>query len=53
MSKANPFRYLKISPEVIRSAVMMYVCFPLSLRNVEDLLHEREIGISHETIRHW
>jgi len=37
----NPFRYFNSSPEVIRLAVMMYVRFPLSLRNVEDLLFER------------
>jgi putative transposase len=30
---------------------MMYVRFPLSLRNVEDLLHERGIEVSHETVR--
>tara|TARA_R110002072_G_scaffold134687_1_gene275605 strand:+ start:326 stop:613 length:288 start_codon:yes stop_codon:yes gene_type:complete len=41
MIKQNPFRYFKTSPEVIRLAVMMCVRFPLSLRNVEDLLHER------------
>ncbi|MCC3306806.1 hypothetical protein LKE13_18540 [Sneathiella sp. HT1-7] len=40
MTKQNPFRYFKTSPEIIRLAVMMYVRFPLSLRNVEDLLHE-------------
>jgi len=34
-------------------AVMLYVRFPLSLRNVEDLLHERGIEISHETVRFW
>ena len=51
--KANPFRYFKTSPEIIRLAAMMYVRFPLSLRNVEDLLHERGIDISHETIRAW
>jgi putative transposase len=39
----SPFRYFKTSPEIIRLAVMMYVRFPLSLRNVEDLLHERGI----------
>jgi putative transposase len=33
--------------------VMMYVRFPLSLRNVEDLLFERGIDISHETVRYW
>ena len=49
----NPFRYFKTSPEIIRLAVMLYVRFPLSLRNVEDLLHERGIDVSHETVRYW
>ena len=53
MTKRSPFRYFKTSPEVIRLAVMLYVRFPLSLRNVEDLLHERGIDVSHETIRYW
>ncbi len=53
MTKPSPFRYFKTSPEIIRLAVMMYVRFPLSLRNVEDLLHERGIDVSHETIRYW
>ena len=50
---ANPFRYFHSSPEVIRLVVMMYVRFPLSLRNVEDLLFERGIDICHETVRLW
>jgi putative transposase len=50
---SNPFRYFNSSPEVIRLVVMMYVRYPLSLRNVEDLLAERGIGISHETVRFW
>ena len=41
----NPFRWFDSSPEVIRLVVMMYVKFPLSLRNVEDLLHERGTDI--------
>src|SRR6056300_1845132 len=53
MTKRSPFRYFKTSPEIIRLAVMLYVRFPLSLRNVEDLLHERGIDVSHETIRYW
>ena len=53
MKKHSPFRYFKTSPEIIRLAVMLYVRFPLSLRNVEDLLHERGIEISHETVRFW
>ena len=40
------FRYFKTSPEIIRLAVMMYVRYPLPLRNVEDLLHERGIDKS-------
>ena len=53
MTKQSPFRYFKTSPEIIRLAVMLYVRFPLSLRNVEDLLHERGVDVSHETIRFW
>ena len=53
MTKRNPFRYFKTSPEIIRLAVMLYVRFPLSLRNVEDLLHERGIDVSYESIRYW
>ena len=51
MTKRSPFRYFKTSPEIIRLAVMMYVRFPVSLRNVEGLLHERGINISHENVR--
>ena len=51
--KPTPFRYFNSSPEVIRLAVMLYVRYPLSLRNVEDLLHERGIDICHETVRFW
>jgi len=38
-------------PKIIRLAVMLYVRYPLSLREVTGLLHERSIGISHETVR--
>jgi putative transposase len=53
MTKRSPFRYFKTSPEIICLAVTMYVRFPLSLQNVEDLLHERGIDISYETVRFW
>ena len=49
----NPFRCFNSSPEVIRLVVMMYVRYPLSLRNVEDLLAERGIDVCHETVRFW
>ena len=44
MTKRSPLRYFKTSPEIIRLAVMPYDRFPLSIRNVEDLLHERDDG---------
>jgi putative transposase len=53
MTKRSPFRYFMTSPEIIRLAVMLNVRFSLSLRHVEDLLHERGIDVSHETVRYW
>jgi|ERR1700761_5677751 putative transposase len=53
VAMTNPFRYFNSSPDVIRLVVMMYVRYPLSLRNVEDLLAERGIDISYETVRFW
>ena len=50
---ASPFRYFNSSPEEIRLVVLMYVRFPLSLRNVEDLLFERGIHICHKMVRLW
>jgi putative transposase len=49
----NPFRYFNSSPEVIRLTVMLYIRYPLSLRQVEDILFERGIDICHETVRFW
>jgi putative transposase len=49
----TPFYRFNSSPELIRFVVMMYVKYPLSLRNVEDLLAERGIDICHETVRFW
>jgi putative transposase len=53
MSNARIFRCFRTSPEIIRLTVMMDVRYPLSLRNVEDLLHERGIDVTHETVRFW
>jgi len=53
MSQENPFKYYKTSPGIIKLAVMYYVRYPLSLRQVEDILHERGIDVCHETIRYW
>lgn len=54
MSKAdNPFRYVHSSPDIIRMVVMLYVRYPLSLQNVEDLLFERGYDFCHETVQLW
>ena len=45
MTKRSPFKYSKTSPRIIRLAVMLYIRFPLLLRNVEDLLHEGGIDV--------
>jgi len=49
----NPFRYFNSSPEIIRLTVMLYIRYPLSLRQVEDMLFERGIDICHETVWFW
>jgi putative transposase len=49
----NPFRYFNSLVEVIRLTVLLYIRYPLSLRQIEDLLFERGIDICHETVRLW
>jgi putative transposase len=49
----NSFRCFNSFPEIARLTVMMYIRYPLSLRQVEDLLFERGIDICHETVRFW
>jgi putative transposase len=53
MSKTDPFKYFHSSPEIIRLVGMMYVRFPLSLRNVDDLRHEHGVDLSHEIVLYW
>ncbi len=50
---ASPFRYFNSSPEVIRLVVLIYVRFPPSLWNVDNLLFERGIDIRHKALRLW
>jgi len=47
------FRYFKSSPEIIQSTVLLYVRYSLSLRNVEEILAERGIHVSYESVRFW
>jgi putative transposase len=43
----------RFPPEVIHQAIWLYLRFTLSFRDVEDLLAERGIGVSYETVRRW
>jgi len=47
------YRYCHFPPVVVQHGVWLYACFTLSFRDVEDLLAERGIGVSYETIRRW
>ena len=47
------YRGFRFPPSIIQHAIWLYVRFGLSLRNVEDLLAERGIEVSYETVRCW
>lgn len=49
----KPFRYFNGSSEAVRLTVMFYIRYPLSRRQLEDLLFERGIDVCHETVRFW
>ena len=53
--RMNKFTYsgYRFPPEIIQQAILLYLRFTLSLRDVEDLLAERGIAVSYETVRRW
>jgi putative transposase len=53
MSKPVSYKRHRFPPQIIAHAVWLYFRFPLSLRLVEEMLLERGIVVSHETIRRW
>ena len=53
MMKASIYASLRLHPDVIRSAVRMYFRFNLSFRDIEELMFERNVDVSYETIRRW
>ncbi len=52
MTKISYCRH-RFPPEIIQHTVWLYFRFPLSFRDVEDLLAERGIDVSYETVRRW
>ena len=53
MSKKSIYKGRHFSPEIISYAVWLYTRYTLSFRNVEEILAERGIVVSYETIRRW
>jgi putative transposase len=53
MTEQKILKYFNTSAKSIRLAVMYYVRYPLSFRQVEDILHERGIDICHKIVRFW
>ena len=49
----NAYRDHRFSPAMIQLTVWMYARFTLSLRDVEELLAERGLDISYESVRRW
>ena len=49
----DPYRGFRFPAEIIAHAVWLYHCFSLSLREVETILAERGVAVSHESIRAW
>ena len=47
------YRRHRFPPEIIQHAIWLYLRFTLSYRDVEELLAERGLDISYETVRRW
>ena len=47
------YKGYRFPPEIIQQAIFLYLRFTLSFRDVEDLLAERGIILSYETVRRW
>ncbi|CAM4032834.1 IS6 family transposase [Deinococcus marmoris] len=52
MTDAKPYRH-RFPMTIIQHAIWLYHRFPLSYRDVQELLHQRGIQVSHETLREW
>ena len=53
MSQPPSYRGYRFPPEIISHAVWLYHRFGLSFRDVEDLLAERGVSVTYESIRQW
>lgn len=53
MTKPVSYKRHRFPPQIIAHAVWLYLRFPVSLRLVEEMLLERGILVSYETVRRW
>lgn len=53
MSNKNPFKWKHYQSEIILLCVRWYLSYPLSYRNLEEMMMERGLGVVHTTIMHW
>ncbi len=53
MSKSNPFKWRHYEPEIILLCVRWYLTYPLSYRQVAEMVNERGLGVHHTTIYRW
>ncbi len=51
--KKTSYSGYRFPPEIIQQAIWLYLRFTFSLRDVEDLLAERGVAVSYETVRRW
>lgn len=53
MSKSNPFKWRHYQPEIILLCVRWYLSYPLSYRQVAEMVNERGMAVNHTTIFRW
>lgn len=53
MNKTNRYHRHRFPAEIISTAIWLYFQFSLSFRDVEDLLAQRGVTVSYESIQHW
>ena len=51
--KHRKFRYRHFLPEIILQCLRWYLRYPLSYRQLEEMMYERGIHVDHTTIYHW
>ena len=53
MSKSNPFKWRHYQPEIILLCVRWYLTYPLSYRQVAEMVNERGVDVDHTTVFRW